>query len=237
MKAINRMGFWSALFAFAATLAYVIVQLLQVARIITFPLDEILIYGTSLCIVIPFLLAILALHYITPVDKKFWSHGALIFSIIYAVFVTANYVVQLATVIPMKIKGAADEIKILEQTPHSMFWNFDAIGYIFMGLATAIAIPVFKKHGFQRWVRLAFLANALVTPLITIVYFYPTFSEKLLILGYPWGVTAPLFMLMLALMFRRNMNQNKINESTHKEFDEDLITTNSKASAYAKRIT
>ena len=48
------------------------------------------------------------------------------------------------------------------------------------------------------------LANALVTPLIAIVYFYPTFSQKLLFLGFPWGITAPLAMLMLALMFRKN---------------------------------
>ncbi|MBD0278379.1 MAG: hypothetical protein M3342_04455 [Bacteroidota bacterium] len=202
-KAIYKLGFWSGLVAFSATLAYCIVQLMQVAGVLPYPLDEILIYGTSLCIVIPFILEILALHYITPEEKKFWSHAALIFSIIYAVFVTANYVVQLATVIPMKLKGAADEIRILEQTPHSLFWDFDALGYIFMGLATLIAIPVFEKHGFQRWVRLSFLANALVTPLITIVYFYPVYSEKLLVLGYPWAITAPMFMLLLAIMFRK----------------------------------
>ncbi len=202
-KAIYKLGFWSGLVAFSATLAYCIVQLMQVAGVLPYPLDEILIYGTSLCIVIPFILEILALHYITPEEKKFWSHAALIFSIIYAVFVTANYVVQLATVIPMKLKGAADEIRMLEQTPHSLFWDFDALGYIFMGLATLIAIPVFEKHGFQRWVRLSFLANALVTPLITIVYFYPVYSEKLLVLGYPWAITAPMFMLLLAIMFRK----------------------------------
>ena len=119
-------------------------------------------------------------------------------------FVTANYVVQLATVIPMKLKGDAAEIRLLEQTPHSLFWDFDALGYIFMGLATLIAIPVFEKHGFQKWVRISFIANALATPLITIVYFYPEFSEKVLVLGFPWGITAPLAMLLLAIMFKKN---------------------------------
>jgi hypothetical protein len=104
----------------------------------------------------------------------------------------------------MKLKGAAEEIRILEQTPHSMFWDFDALGYIFMGLATLIAIPVFEKRGFQKWVRISFLANALVTPLITFVYFYPNFSDKLLMLGFPWAITAPLAMLMLALMFKKD---------------------------------
>ena len=78
----------------------------------------------------------LALHYVTPIDKKFSSHAALIFSIIYAVFVTANYVVQLATVIPEKLRGNLSAISVLDQTPHSMFWDFDALGYIFIGLAT-----------------------------------------------------------------------------------------------------
>lgn len=206
-QTINKIGFWSGLIAFASTLAYVIVQLLQVAGVLNYPLDEILIYGTSLCIVIPFVLEILALHYVTPDDKKFWSHAALIFSIIYSVFVTANYVVQLGTVIPMKQMGASDEIHILEQTPHSLFWDFDALGYIFMGLATLIAIPVFEKHGFQKWVRISFMANAVVTPLITIVYFYPVYSEKLLVLGFPWGITAPVSMLFLAMMFRRNSRE------------------------------
>ena len=106
-KAVNKVGFWAGLMAFVSTAAYVIVQVLQVAGVLYFPLDEILIYGTSLCIVIPFILEMLALHYVTPGEKKFWSHAALLSSILYSVFVTANYVVQLATVIPEKLKGSA----------------------------------------------------------------------------------------------------------------------------------
>ena len=202
-RSIFTIGYWAGWLAFISTLSYVIIQLLQLATVLTYPLDEIMIYGSSLCIVIPFLLEILALHYTTPDSRKFWSHAALIFSILYAVFVTANYVVQLATVIPMKLKGDGDDVRILEQTPHSLFWNFDALGYIFMGIASLVAIPVFEKRGFQKWVRISFLANALVTPLISIVYFNPTYSEKLLLLGFPWGITAPLAMLMLALHFKK----------------------------------
>ncbi|HEX8677700.1 MAG TPA: hypothetical protein VF700_10800, partial [Segetibacter sp.] len=64
--------------------------------------------------------------------KKIWSHAALLFTLMYVVFVTANYVVQLAIVIPMTLKGAADKVRILSQTPHSLFWDFDAIGYIYV---------------------------------------------------------------------------------------------------------
>ena len=200
---INEVGYWSGLAAFAATVAFVVAQLLQLAGVLRFPLDEILIYGTSLCIVVPFVLEVVALHHLSPRDKQFWTLSALVFTVIYAVFVTANYVVQLATVVPAKLNGTVEAIAVLEQTPHSMFWDYDAIGYISMGLATLVAIPAVEKVGFERWVRWSLLANALVTPLISIVYFYPTFSTDLLLLGFPWAVTAPLFMVMLAIMLRR----------------------------------
>jgi hypothetical protein len=179
-------------------------QLLDVLR---YPVDEILIYGFSLCIVVPFMLEMLSLHYVTPAGKKYWSHAALIFTVLYAGFVIANYVVQLATVIPMTLRGAGDSIGILRQTPHSLFWDFDAIGYIFMGMATLFAVPVFEKRGFEKWIRTVFLVHALVTPLIAFVYFYPHFSESLLLIGIPWGITAPVSMLLLSMMFRRNAQQ------------------------------
>ena len=202
MNASDKIGFRFGIIAFIATVAYVIVQLLQILEILKFPIDEILIYSSSLCISIPFLLSMLALHYRTTVSRKIWSHAAVLFSTIYVVFVAANYIVQLATVIPAKLNGRIKEVAILEQTPHSMFWNFDALGYIFMGLATLIAIPALEKKGIQKWVRISFAANAAAIPLISIVYFYPDYSHRLLLLGFVWAITAPVAMLMLALSFR-----------------------------------
>ena len=207
---INKIGFYSGAIAFAANAGFVVVQTLQLLGVLTYPYDEILIYSFSLCIVVPFLLEMLALHYATADDKKIWSHAALIFTIIYAVFVIANYVVQLTTVIPTTVKGNGEAVKILSQTPHSMFWDYDAIGYIFMALAMLFASPVFDKSGIEKWVRIAFLANAFVTPLIVFVYFYPTFSESLLLLALPWTITAPTAMLLLAIMFRRKMKNNNL---------------------------
>ena len=208
LPTVWKIGYWGGLTAGAATIAYDVVQILQITGALRYPLDEILIYGTSLGIVVPFLLLMLAFHHLTSPARQFWTHGALLFSTIYAVFVTANYVVQLATVIPTKLSGSGETIRLLEQYPHSLFWNYDAIGYIAMGLATLIAIPALAKNGFERWVRVAFLAHALVTPLITVVYFYPTYSEALLMLGFPWAVTAPLFMIMLAVNLRRKQPGN-----------------------------
>lgn len=209
-KTIYKVGFRAGIIAFAATLAFFIAQILQILKVFNYPWDEISIYGFSLCITIPFLLEMLALHYTVPLEKKYWSHAALIFTSLYVVFVTANYVVQLATVIPMTLKGNAEEIGILIQTPHSLFWDFDALGYIFMGLATLFAVPVFEKKGSQKWVRLVFLIHGLITPLIAFVYFYPVFSDKLLLIGLPWGITAPAAMLVLAIMFKKNYKNKKL---------------------------
>jgi hypothetical protein len=189
--------------ACAATVAYDVVQALQMVGVLRFPLDGILIFGTSLCIVVPFVLEMLALHYATAEDRRFWTHAALVFTIIYAVFVTANYVVQLATVIPSQLRGASGAVQVLAQTPHSLFWDFDALGYVSMGLACLLAVPALGKAGFEKWVRVSLIANALVTPLIGIVYFAPTYSSTLLLIGLPWAITAPLFMALLAVMFRR----------------------------------
>lgn len=206
-KTIYRVGFWSGTMAFAALVLFFIVQLLQVVGVLHFPWDQILIFGLSLCIPLPFLIAMLALHYVTSADKKFWTHGALIFTTLYVAFVTVNYVVQLATVIPMTSVGRANEIRLLAQTPHSLFWDFDAMGYIFMGLAVLFAVPALDRSGAQKWVRYSFLAHATVTPVIAFVYFYPTFSDRLLLLAIPWAITAPTTMLMLALFFRKNSGE------------------------------
>ena len=91
MNMYAKLGYYSGLLAFIAAAGYSFVQILQVIRVVAFPLDAILIYVLSLCITIPFLLSILSLHYVVPSDKKIWSHAALLFSVIYVTYVTLNY--------------------------------------------------------------------------------------------------------------------------------------------------
>jgi len=203
MPPVGRIGFWAGLAACTATVAYDVAQILQVFGILRFPVDEILIFATSLGIVVPFVLEVLALHYSTSTEKRFWSHAALLFATIYAVFATANYVVQLTTVIPAKLRGATEAVRVLEQTPHSLFWDFDAIAYVAMGMTALLAIPALRPVGLERWVRMSCIATVGATVLAGVVYFYPNYSNRLLLLGLPWGVTAPCFMLLLGVALRQ----------------------------------
>ncbi len=203
---VGRIGFWAGVSAFSATVAYLVVQVLQVVGILHFPFDEILIFGTSLCIVLPFVFEIVALHYSTPVEKQFWTHSALQLTTMYAVFGTANYVIQLTTVIPAKLRGAADTVRALEQTPHSLCWDFDAIAYISMGIAAVVIIPALTTAPAERRVRIACVAHGVATILAGFVYFYQDYSNTVLLLGFPWGITAPLFMLLLGIALRARGN-------------------------------
>lgn len=210
MPTLGRIGFWAGLAAFTATVAYDVVQILQVVGVLHFPLDEILIFGTSLCIVVPFVLEVLVLHHSRPIETRFWTHAGLISTTMYAVFASANYVIQLTTVIPAKLRGAADTVRLLEQTPHSLLWDFDAMAYLAMGLTTLLIIPALRHSGVERWVRVACMANVVATVLAGVVYFYPTYSYKLLLLGFPWGITAPLFMLLLAIALRTGHTESAV---------------------------
>ncbi len=201
-ETICKIGFWSGLVAFVAAAGFSVAQILQVIGLLSYPWDEILIYGFSLFIATPFMLALLALHHLTPEDKRFWSHAAVLFAVMYVIYVTLNYVVQLTAVIPY---AAPDPV--LVQTPHSLFWTVDALGYIALGLATVFAVPLFTRQGIQKWLSWFFLANGLVTPLISFVYFYPVFSTTLLLLGLPWIVTSLGSMLFLTLFFRERMEE------------------------------
>jgi hypothetical protein len=195
---ITRIGYWSALVAFFGAAGYSTVQILQIVGVLMYPLDEILIFGISLLIPTPFMIALLAVQHLTPNEKRFWINAALLFAVMYNTFVTINYVVQLTAVIPY-----ANPDPVLRQTPHSLLWTLDALGYIFLGFATLFAIPVFAKHGLQKWLRRFFLANGLIIPLFCIVYFYPTFSVTLLLLALPWVIIAPGSILLLALFLRK----------------------------------
>jgi hypothetical protein len=214
------LGFWTALVAFIGEVGYVVSVFLQIFDVVTPLQDSIIAFASSLVIATPFLISMLVLQHAVPEEKRFWTNAAVILAAIYATFCTLNYVVQLTTVIPAgytwsvsNLQGTQGPLSLLNQTPHSLFWDIDALGYIFMSLASLFAFPAFEKHGLQNWARLFFLANVLDIPLLATVYFFPGWSTSILLLGFPWGILAPAGTLLLALVFRNLLKRNEISES------------------------
>jgi hypothetical protein len=147
------------------------------------------------------MLAMTALHRAMPEERRLWSMAALLFSVLYAVYASLMYVVQLGTALPLAIAGKPDPIFAVNR--NSLFWAIDALAYIAMGISMLVAVPVFERG---TWIRRFFLANGLYTPVIAFIYFHPHFSIPLLMLGLPWILFAPGAILLLALWFRRQQS-------------------------------
>ena len=99
--------------------------------------DSVLAYAGSLVMPVPFLLAMLALHSTTPESRRFWSSAAVALATVYVAYNSLNYVVQLVTVLPAGYTwsfadqaGTQGPLTLLDQTPHSLFWDIDGLGYI-----------------------------------------------------------------------------------------------------------
>jgi hypothetical protein len=101
-------------------------------NIVSYPLADILIYGISLCISAPFLIAILALHDTVESRKRLWTSGALLFGVMYVTYVALMYTVQLSVVIPKSMGNPSGSV--LDVAPQTLFWVIDGLGYVSTGI-------------------------------------------------------------------------------------------------------
>jgi len=199
-EASPQLGFGASVIAFIAVVAYGVAQTIQVLNIVSYPLADILIYCTSLCISVAFLIAILALHDAVDSRQRLWTRGALLFGIMYVTYVVLVYTVQLSVVIPKSMQSPSGTVLGVAQ--QTLFWDIDGLGYISMGASTLFAAFSLPRKGPGIWARRLLLSNAIITPVIAFIYFYPHFSLGVLLLGLPWLITAPGSLLALAFYFR-----------------------------------
>jgi hypothetical protein len=213
-RLLYRLGFWAAVVAVGGAAGYMLSAFLQILHLASDLNVGVIGFTSSLLIPVPFLLTMLVLHHTVPEQQRFWTHTAIALAVVYTTYNTLNYVVQLATVIPAGYswnfdnqQGTQGRLALLNQTPHSLFWDIDALGYIFLSLATLAASPVFNGQGLERWVRRSFQVNALIIPLFCITYFYPGYSVPQLMFGLPWGIAIPASLVLLAMFFRGRLRR------------------------------
>lgn len=197
MNNAAKLGFWSSLAAFAMAAGYGVAQILQLLGLLVFPWDEILIFSFSIGIPLPFVLAMVALHYTVPRRRRLWTHCALVLAALYAAMVIIVYPTQLAVVVPQEVAGAGHAVRDLAVRSGTFMWVIDGAGYQLMGLSTLFAAGAFWAHRPQRWLRRLLIANGLINPVIIAVYIRPS----LLPWGGLWLITAPGSMWLLARYF------------------------------------
>lgn len=121
-----KLGFYASVVAFFAAVAYGVAQIAQILSAVSYPLADILIYGASICISVPFLVAMLSLHDTMESRQRVWTSGALLFGVMYVTYVALMYTVQLSVVIPKSMESPSSSI--LGVAPQTLFWTIDGLG-------------------------------------------------------------------------------------------------------------
>jgi hypothetical protein len=209
--ATEAVGFWSAALCTVFSLAYVVGQFAEWLgwlgsaggpESVSTPLGIVVLLTPSLLLGIAFVVLLVSVHELAPVDRRVWSLAALSFGIAYAVLIGMNYFVQLTWVAPRLARGATAGIEPFLFVPFDSFlYAVDILGYSFMSVATLFAARVFTGGGRERVVRWFFTANGLLLPFLVFQMYY----HPLIWIASLWAVTFPGSTWCLALIFRREV--------------------------------
>jgi hypothetical protein len=102
-----RLGFSAAVLAASASLLFLVASVPVLLGAVAAPWDNVLTLVPSL-VLAPALLALLVcVHDTAPRDRKVWSHLAVAFAAVYMALVSVVYVVELAVVEPLIMRGDA----------------------------------------------------------------------------------------------------------------------------------
>ncbi len=194
MSATARIGFWAALGACLAGLAYTVAQLLQVAGLLPDPLDRILIFAPSLVLAPLFVVTLAAVYESGTTSVRGWRIAALGLGVLYAAMVGIVYVNQLGVVIPDELRGIPHEGWVCCTFSEPMT-AIDLLGYSYMGLALLLLAPSYPAG----WLRRLLIANGLLVPAILLQLYWPI----LILAATPWLVLFPAATALLARDFAR----------------------------------
>ena len=204
-------GFWSAVLATTFALAY---DLAQIAEWLGWlgsaggpasgstPLGLAVILTPSLLLGSAFLMLMVSLHQVTPIERRVWSHGAVAFATAYAVLISGVYFVQLTLVAPRLASGRVAGIEPFVFVPFdSYLYAMDILGYSFMSVATLLAARTLRgdADGVERAARLLLTANGLLVPFLV----FQMYAHSLIWIAALWAVTFPGATWAMAIWFRR----------------------------------
>ena len=202
-------GFWSAVLATAFALAYDVAQIAEWLGWLgsaggpasgSTPLGLALLLTPSLLLGSAFLMLMVSVHQVTPVERRVWSHGAVAFATAYAVLISGVYFVQLTLVAPRLASGRIAGIEPFVFVPFdSYLYAIDILGYTFMSVSTLLAARTLRGDGVERAARLLLTANGLLIPFLV----FQMYAHSLIWIAALWAVTFPGATWALAIWFRR----------------------------------
>jgi len=179
---------WAAWGACAAAIGYGVPQILQVAGLLPDPLDRILIFVPSLALAPLFAVALAAAAAQAVPAARPWRFAAAALAVLYAGHVSQVYAIQLGTVIPRELAGAA-ALPFGCCGPRQPMTAVDLLGYTEMSLATLLLAASYR--GATRfWLAL--------NGALALVLFPQLWWPALIWAGAAWLVTFPVAMALVA---------------------------------------
>jgi hypothetical protein len=197
-RAVNQIGFWSAILTTAWILIFNIALVLGVTGAPT----RLIAVGASLLLALSFLVLMSSIHNYAPQEKRVWSQIGLSFSVLYAALLVWNYFLQLTVV---RANPQLYSWLSMEFTPDTAFWSLETIGYTLMSLSTLFALPVLSVGRIELAIRWCFAANAVFAVLGSAAYVLSVNPLHLLVMASlgVWAVAFPIGTALLAVMFKR----------------------------------
>jgi len=162
-----------------------------------------------------YLIFILSIHYSSPENKKIFSGAGVVFSIITAIVLMADYFIQFS-VIPVSLKHNETEgIAILTQyNPHGIFIALEELGYIAMSFSlAAIAFVLTGKTRLEisiRWIVLiGFIGTIFSFAGILITYgIEREYRFEIVVISIDWLVLI-VSSILISLFFRKKLRSEK----------------------------
>lgn len=95
--------------------------------------------------------------------QKIFRIAAIIFTAAYVAFVGLNYAIQIALVPALSLKQPSWAAFLTMANPRSLGWILEMFGYGFLGVATILIAPVFRKGVRMKIIRYFLIANGVIS--------------------------------------------------------------------------
>jgi len=200
-KITLKIGFWSSLGTTLFAIIYIVPQLIIGIDMPESKNDLFWILTPSMFLALSFLIMMVSVHYYASEDKRLWSQIGMLLAVAYFVFVNIVYFTVLTVTLPHTLNGDSASVELLRYVPKSFLTGIDALGYTSMSLATLFAAPVFFGSKLKKWIRIFFIANGIISPIILSTQVYPLMAYA----GATWILTMPLSSFLFMLLCYREM--------------------------------
>lgn len=220
-RLVNRLGFWSAVGAAVFSLAFGVSVVLSLlifpqnawtgdirAFAATYnPTQMALSVVPSILLAPAFLGLCVAVHYLTPAEKRPLTLLSVALATLYVATVGINYFLQLTAVRANLTAGTTDAMALFAMAnTRSAFWALEILGYFWQGAAALLMASYFAGHVLERWIRWMLVAVFLTGALgvVAALAGMLSFSNPIFMAGGGgWQVVFPAAMILSAVYFRR----------------------------------